>query len=55
MIRPGDHDVIGVEPERQRAVRSHAIGGDEGGILDLNGELFERGDEPVVSLRIAGE
>ena len=55
MSGPGDHQIIGVEPERQRIIRSHAIGGDEGRILDLDTELFEGRDQPVVPGIIAGQ
>jgi hypothetical protein len=55
VLRPGNHQIIRVEPERQRVIGTRAIDRDEGGILDRDGQLLERGDEPVLPVLVALE
>jgi hypothetical protein len=53
VIGPGQNDLVGVEPERQRIAGTHHIGGLERSILDRDGLLLLGGDQPVLTVCLA--
>lgn len=53
VLRPGDNQIIGVQPKHDVAILAHAIDGDEGRIFHRDCQLFERRDQPVLPLFVA--
>jgi hypothetical protein len=59
VVRAGDDQVAGVEPEGERPVFPLALGlqldGDEGRVLDLDAELLDRRDQHEAAVGLAAQ